>query len=68
MAAPFVAGLAALILAKHLKYTGNKTPVNNTADMKNHLIRGARYKAHDPRRGYGTISALESVYEYLRAA
>ena len=56
MATPFVAGLAALILAKHKKPEASKTPVNNTEDMKEHLMRMAAHPGyHDNLTGYGPL-------------
>src|SRR3546814_18552248 len=42
MATPFVAGLAALIVAKHPRRRGrNATPVENNAGLREHLLRVA---------------------------
>ncbi|MEM7368082.1 MAG: S8 family peptidase [Bacteroidota bacterium] len=55
MATPFVAGVAALILAKHKKYK-NKTEIHNCEDLKNHLLRMAAHPGyHDNRSGYGPL-------------
>ncbi|MEK0083290.1 S8 family peptidase [Benzoatithermus flavus] len=61
MAAPWVAGISALILAKHRAFkagpdTGNETPVRNNEDLRDHLLRMAAHPStHDCRTGYGTL-------------
>ena len=56
MATPFVAGLAALILAHHKGPGVNGTPINNTEDMKNHLMSMAAHPGHhDNQSGYGPL-------------
>ncbi len=56
MATPFVAGLAALILAHHKGPGANNTPINNTEDMKNHLMSMAAHPGHhDNQSGYGPL-------------
>ncbi len=55
MATPFVAGLSALILSKHLK-KGGRTPIENNEDLRIHLLRMAGHPGfHDNRRGYGPL-------------
>jgi major intracellular serine protease len=61
MAAPWVAGISALILAKHRAFkegedTENGTPVRNNEDLRDHLLRMASHPStHDRRTGYGTL-------------
>jgi len=56
MAAPFVAGLAALVLAKHRKAGRHATPIHNNQDLKEHLLRMAAHPGwHDPARGHGPL-------------
>lgn len=56
MATPFVAGLAALIAAKHNKSRTNNTPLDNNEDMRNHLLRMATHPGyHDNQSGYGPL-------------
>ena len=56
MATPFVAGLAALIVAKHNQSTSNNTPIDNNEDMKNHLLRMATHPGyHENQSGYGPL-------------
>jgi subtilisin family serine protease len=56
MATPFVAGLAALILARHRQSSVSRTPINNTDDMREHLARMAAHPGHhDSARGYGPL-------------
>ena len=56
MATPFVAGLAALIVAKHKNSNSNGTPVNNNEDLKNHLLWMATHPGyHDNQSGYGAL-------------
>lgn len=58
MAAPFVAGIAALILAKHKRYAG-ATPATNQREMEEHLRKTALdlgEKGFDPEYGYGLIN------------
>jgi subtilisin family serine protease len=45
MAAPFVAGLAALVLAKHRMAGHHTTPIRNCEDMRQHLLRMAAHPA-----------------------
>lgn len=58
MAAPFVAGVAALILAKHKEYSGN-TPVTNQKQMEEHIRKTAidlGETGFDPLYGFGLIN------------
>ena len=56
MATPFVAGLAALIVAKHTKSNSNNTPLDNNEDLRNHLLRMATHPGyHDNQSGYGPL-------------
>jgi subtilisin family serine protease len=60
MATPFVAGLAALILSKHLKARRNNTPVQNNEDLKNHLLWMAAHPGfHDNETGYGPLQPFQ---------
>jgi subtilisin family serine protease len=55
MATPFVAGLAALVTAKHINQGGG-TPLRNTEDLKNHLLWMAAHPGyHDNETGYGPL-------------
>jgi len=61
MAAPFVAGLAALCISKHRsgRYR-NRTDLNNCEDMREHLMRMATHPgAHDSTSGYGPLRPLQ---------
>lgn len=56
MAAPFAAGLAALVLAKHRKAGQHATPVHDNQDLREHLLRMAAHAGwHDPARGHGPL-------------
>ncbi|MFV2057558.1 MAG: S8 family peptidase [Thiohalomonadales bacterium] len=56
MATPFVAGLAALLISKHKAQPDSKTPVENTSDLKEHLMRMAAHPGyHDNLSGYGPL-------------
>ncbi len=58
MATPFVAGVAALMLAKHKEYKG-QTPINTQKDLEDHLRRTAidlGPKGFDLSYGYGLIN------------
>jgi len=58
MAAPFVAGISALILSKHRNYNG-KTPINNQKDLEQHLRKSTLDLGpfgFDMSYGYGLIS------------
>ncbi|REL27117.1 subtilisin Carlsberg [Thalassotalea euphylliae] len=57
MATPFVAGLAALIVAKHKQSGSHNTPLHNNEDLKNHLLFMAAHPGyHDNRAGYGPLN------------
>ena len=56
MAAPFVAGLAALVLAKHREAGDHATPIRNCEEMRQHLLRMAAHPGHhDSARGHGPL-------------
>jgi len=56
MATPFVAGLAALILAKHRRPGNHTSPIRNCEDMRQHLLRMAAHPGHhDSARGHGPL-------------
>ncbi|MEL6319701.1 MAG: S8 family peptidase [Cyanobacteria bacterium J06626_14] len=60
MAAPFVSGLAALILSKHKAKEENGTPIENTEDLKNHLLWMAAHPGyHDNEAGYGPLQPFQ---------
>lgn len=60
MATPFVAGLAALIVAKHIKEAHNSTPVENNEDLKSHLLWMAAHPGyHDNEMGYGPMQPFQ---------
>jgi subtilisin family serine protease len=57
MAAPYVTGIAALILSKH-RYKGGSTPINNPEHMRQHLIAHAKDRGslgRDRYFGYGLV-------------
>jgi hypothetical protein len=72
MAAPFVAGLSALVLSKHRRFaTGtrilrdgtevpgqpNVTAIRNCEEMREHLLLMAAHRGYyDPLSGYGPLS------------
>jgi subtilisin family serine protease len=58
MAAPFVAGVVALALAKH-RIAGGATPIESSSDLVEHLLRtaiDAGPAGRDPGYGYGLVS------------
>jgi len=60
MATPFVAGLAALITAKHKSSSSNNTPLQNNEDLKNHLLMMAAHPGyHDNQTGYGPLQPFQ---------
>lgn len=64
MATPFVCGLCALILSKHQDADQNDTPIYNTEDMKNHLLRMAAHPGwHDNNEGYGALMPFQYFYQ-----
>ncbi len=64
MATPFVAGLAALVLAKHRKPGYHRTPVRNCEEMRAHLLRLAAHPGHhDEARGYGPLLPFRMIGE-----
>ena len=60
MAAPFIAGLAALIVSKHIKTAENETPLNNNENLKSHLLWMAAHPGyHDNETGYGPLQPFQ---------
>ena len=61
MATPFVAGLSALIVAKHRQNgEANNTPVDNTEDLKSHLLWMAAHPGyHSNEEGYGPLQPFQ---------
>lgn len=60
MAAPFVSGLAALIVSKHRQTEENGTPLENNEDLKNHLLWMAAHPGyHDNEAGYGPLQPFQ---------
>lgn len=60
MATPFVSGLGALILSKHMNTPNNQTPLNNNEDLKEHLLRMATHPGyHDNETGYGPLQPFQ---------
>ena len=56
MATPFVAGICALILAKHRKGGRHRTPIENNEDMRQHILAMTAHPGHhDNARGYGPL-------------
>ncbi|WP_299615801.1 S8 family serine peptidase [Pelagibius sp.] len=60
MAAPWVAGIAALLLSKHRWFSKhkltNKTPIRNNEEMRQHILMMATHPGHyDPYTGYGAL-------------
>jgi len=50
-----------LILSKHVKDPGSKTPVENNEDLRNHLLRMASHPGyHDNKSGYGVLNTLSA--------
>ncbi len=59
MAAPFVAGITALLIALHRNAHDARTPLRTFADLREHLRRTARDAGptgHDPGYGWGLIN------------
>jgi hypothetical protein len=61
MAAPWVAGIAALILAKHRAHANDgpaqRTPVRNSEELREHLLRMAAHNGFFRQEdGYGALS------------
>jgi subtilisin family serine protease len=59
MAAPFVTGVVALLVALHRDKADARTPLRNTRDLHDHLRRTARDSGpvgHDPGYGWGLIN------------
>ncbi|MCH7878445.1 MAG: S8 family peptidase [candidate division Zixibacteria bacterium] len=60
MATPFVAGLGALIVSKHIATDENNTPLENNADLKSHLLWMATHPGyHDNETGYGPLQPFQ---------
>ncbi len=60
MATPFVAGLAALIVSKHMTESNNNTPLENNEDLRNHLLWMAAHPGyHDNETGYGPLQPFQ---------
>ncbi len=60
MATPFVAGLASLIVAKHIASSKNNTPLENNEDLKEHLLWMAAHPGyHDNETGYGPLQPFQ---------
>ena len=62
MATPFIAGVCALVLAKHRKVAGG-TPLNNNNDMKEHLIKACTPSSDLKKYGRGIINPKELLKE-----
>jgi hypothetical protein len=61
MATPFVAGVAALVMSKHLS-AGGDTPLQNNQDMLDHLLWMAAHPGyHDNASGYGPLQPLATI-------
>src|SRR5262249_40427478 len=72
MAAPWVAGLAALIMGKHRSYVQGKlaqnTPVRNNEEMREHLLRMAAHTGFfRPEDGYGPLSPGDYFARYSQS-
>ncbi len=60
MAAPFVAGLSALIVSKHMSGPNSNTPLENNEDLKNHLLWMAAHPGyHENETGYGPLQPFQ---------
>ena len=56
MSAPFVAGICALILGKHKQSGPHQTPIENSEDMREHLLWMTAHPGHhDNAQGYGPL-------------
>jgi subtilisin family serine protease len=67
MAAPFVAGIVALLAALDRDTSDPRTPLRNTADLRDHLSRTARDAGppgHDPGYGWGLIDPNRLLANY----
>jgi len=64
MSAPFVTGLAALVISKHKKFGGN-TSLKNVEDLRKHLCKTAKddelFDGKDVYRGYGLVQVDVAV-------
>jgi len=66
MAAPFIAGMAALIIGSHKRKERKDgaitTPIRNCDDLREHLLRIAAHPGfHDNARGYGPLTYFDST-------
>ena len=60
MATPFVAGLSALVISKHIKAETSKTPINNNSDLRDHLLWMTTHPGyHDNQTGYGPLQPFQ---------
>lgn len=65
MATPWVAGVIALMIAKHRKY-GGRTPVNNVEDVREHLKKTSidlDVAGRDPQTGFGLVDVQKLLDE-----
>ncbi|MDZ4820124.1 MAG: S8 family peptidase [Planctomycetota bacterium] len=68
MAAPFVAGVAALLLSLHRLASDARTPLNDIQALREHLLRTAQDAGptgHDPGYGWGLINPTQLLIEPL---
>lgn len=70
MAAPFVSGVTALMLAQHRKLgEAVKTPLTNVSELKDHLKRTATGSGqHDADRGWGIINPDKLMVDEARSS
>lgn len=62
MAAPFVSGLAALIISKHSGPKKQSSPVRNNEELRRHLMRLATHPGHhDQHSGYGPLTTFQHL-------
>ena len=60
MATPFVVGISALIVSKHLSSPSNQTALDHCEDLREHLMRMATHPGHhDNQRGYGPLKPFK---------
>lgn len=66
VATPFVAGISALILAKHMHSDSNNTPLINNDDLREHLLWMTTHPGyHDNQSGYGPLQPLQMFLNQL---